>query len=434
MKNSRHNLLSLLSFLAAIFAITPYVIFLCGCFHYTYSIQINMLLCTLLIGLSAIFLGYLVYEIINIPRLLQNSILGSISIISLIIAFYYFKGFSLQEYILWFLLFLIVQIRGYCLAEKNYNEIVNQNSFYYISLTFLIGIFVFYLFDFPVSILQYTLIYLFIIIVYFPTKSYYHINNLMERRRFNDKFLPAHILAFNNKLMLVLLGVLISVTALLYPLKPLVIKVSIQIKDFLLYLLSCIFHLNILKPVAPSPLWAVSHEPTKLKPSGKVFPWPAIIGIIILLMILFCVCFAVIRYVSNHSGYFKSKTKWIKSSHVNKEYIDIEESISQQDDQTKTSKRQLKRQYKNFCTMENSFTKYQFGYSLSLKCLTYLGVPINQSNTTIEIAEKVMKFSKQCAFENATEIYNVIYYGLEHYKENNITVIDHVLVQLLKQR
>ena len=115
-------------------------------------------------------------------------------------------------------------------------------------------------------------------------------------------------------------------------------------------------------------------------------------------------------------------------------YVDEEETLIEErrDMSQKAVWKRWKESYKHFLKMEDSEEKLRRGYGLMIGWLKLKGADVNQSDTPLEVSEKVKYQYTQAASDEITDEYNKIRYGDQKADFGRIHKLAETLRQLEK--
>lgn len=439
MKHIPHKFLTVLSYTAVLVVFAPFIFFLSGFFQYSVATQMILLLLTIVIGFINIAIGNFVYDKLPIPTLAQNILLRIIAIAICLCGIFFIKGYNFFEYAVWGIYLYILLVFSYSISRCTYDNAITDVSIYYITVIFVSSLFLCYLMNFKVSVAMYSVLYFYIFAIHSIAKSTSNLYNLMNRRKFNESFLPSKIKEYNRLLLAVLFSILIALTSFLLLFEPLVLKSAAWLKRGIGLLLKKIFYSSYAYEDDNLYFRFLAFEWTDELDLNKIAnrSW-SLIDIIPIVIIILLVGFMIYKAGSTFFNSISKKKfkKRYQKHEENQEYFDIEEKIRMPNTvalKKQFRKRDFRKRFKQFHNMNNNFAKYQFGYALALDGLSMFGLEIEKSDTTVEIAQKVKSNTKLSTFADSTDIYNLLYYGKSRYSENFIDTLEKTLSQMLKQ-
>jgi hypothetical protein len=118
-------------------------------------------------------------------------------------------------------------------------------------------------------------------------------------------------------------------------------------------------------------------------------------------------------------NFFRHYPILLKPKHDNEYYYDKEEYINPKEIRTQINEKKRLKEWskscKRFNKMVNSSEKVRFGYKLIIEGLNLSGFEILKSDTTNEILDKTRGFIETESYALATEEYNCIRYGNQHF-------------------
>lgn len=274
------------------------------------------------------------------------------------------------------------------------------------------------------------------------TNNQGNIDYLMNRRKHDLSHLPQHIRYYNLLLLSGVFGILVLLFALRQPLAWLILRV----KDLLMYVLRLLIQLF---------LWFISlfasnvvedsveaeQSVMDLGTSDSGNTYHNLIFIVILVVILFLLRKKIIGAIS---GLFKKIyfliRDWLGSSKLiphhgmqseyYQDHIELVEGLTKSR-KTGQSRRQLMRQYKQYQKLPKTAENFRAGYKLAVQWMTFLSIPVEPCDTTMEICSKANDALSGQHLTQTTTNYNEIRYGLQQCDQNDFFSLDKLLEELV---
>ncbi len=439
MKNYSINILKYASSFASLLVLYPFVLIINGLLGYDSTGALLKSILIIAIGYSGYILGLLA---IKLNRNLFLKIICFITALILpISSVYYFMKNKIIEMIIFMLLAEIVSIIGLKLSNQNYSIILSNNRYFYISITYLISIFFLWIFKIPIPIINIIICYLFMTIVYGFAHNRANIEEMMTRRKYPLSFLPEKITSYNTRLLGIYFACILLGMSLIKPLVLVYKYIANAFKLFMIHIIEV-----WLSSIIKTPLDLKDYmggggggdEPQPPPPPPKIPPLKPttkeMIIICVISAILLTVFFLIFKDVILKLLFSRSEKKRKEKMEQTNDYTDIDELVEKPFKQKfikdKNKIKQWKKDYQSYLHMIDGVDKFKFGFSLAVKGLDLKGIPIAESDTTIEILQKSKSVLKGEHYGDATYSYNDIKYGNNEFYQKDIENLNQSLIHI----